>query len=82
MEEVKLVKKKSNRWRLNFGVHRDTLLTRDSEINEYDSEEEARKNFEQLKEWYESFGLKIWYADLYPPEGEKTVLDKGILYTG
>lgn len=67
----------SDKWILNHGIHRGTITSRDSETQEYETEQEARNSFEKQRKWYTQYGYVIWFAYLISPSGEKIVLDSG-----
>jgi len=68
------------KWRLDYGIHRGTLVSRDSDVSLYDSEAEARAAFQRKHAFHRGFGYSVWYAYLYAPDGTKTVLHPGTPY--
>ena len=65
-----------NKWQLHIGCHRNTLTSRDSEMREFDTEEEAMKSYQASKETWHNIGYKVWFASLTTPDGEETRLEQ------
>ena len=65
------------KWRVDHGIHRGTITSRDSGSREYDTEKDARDGFQESKTWYANMGYVIWFAYLYAPDGTKTILAPG-----
>lgn len=65
------------KWVLQHGIHRGTIISRDSAESEYDTREEAIRAFLENKRRHASWGYVIWFAYLISPEGVKEVLDAG-----
>ena len=68
------------KWIVKHGIHRGTLVSRDSTVDEFETEEEAREYFNKQKRWYKSNGYQIWYACLITPEGKQITLERGNPY--
>ena len=64
----------SKKWRLNHGIHRGTITSRDSTSQEFDTKEQALASLQKQKRFYRSIGYKIWFANLISPDGENTNL--------
>lgn len=70
----------SKKWKLNHGIHRGTITSRDATSQEFDSKEEALASLSKQKKFYRRIGYKIWFAELVDPEGEKTNLESDTNY--
>lgn len=57
----------TGKWLLGFGIHRGTLMSRDSGRSEHGSEAEARESYRQQKASAASFGYRVWYAQIIAP---------------
>lgn len=65
---------------LNHGCHRGTLMSRDSGSEEYDTYEEAYEAYQKHRAFYHSIGYQIWFADIIAPDGTKTHLESNPYY--
>jgi hypothetical protein len=57
----------TGKWLLSFGIHRGTLMSRDSGRSEHGSEEEARASYRDQKAAAARFGYSVWFAQLIAP---------------
>ena len=60
---------------LSLGIHRGTLLSRDSGTSEHDTYKEAYDTYLQRRKFFNSIGYQIWFADIIAPDGTKTHLE-------
>ena len=57
----------TGKWLLAFGIHRGTLMSRDSGRSEHGSEEEARKSYREQKASAARIGYRVWFAQMIAP---------------
>lgn len=62
------------KWGLSIGIHRGTVISRDTDYQQYNSRQEAIDSYNQQVVLYASSGYYVWYANLFSPQGEKEVL--------
>jgi hypothetical protein len=74
------MKVSEGKWGVHHGIHRGTLMSRDSGYREYDSREEAIEDFERARQDYVSFGYLTWFAYLIDDQGNQTSLDVPVPY--
>ncbi len=66
---------------LKVRTHSGTLMSRDVDNpKEFSSKEEALEEFKQDKEWYNSIGRKIWFANIIYPNGKEETLESNEYY--
>jgi hypothetical protein len=70
------------KWRLNMGCHRGTLMSRDSNTEEYDSLEACKSAVASAEKFWASIGYFVWFANAYGPDGEQVQLHVGTSYRG
>lgn len=64
------------KWILNHGCHRGTLMSRDvASPSSHDTEAEALEAYQGHRNFYQSIGYQIWYAKLTSPTGETRTLE-------
>ena len=62
---------------LTHGIHCNTITSRDSCSQIYNSEQEAREAFADQKAFYKRIGYKIWFAYITTPDGQKITIEPG-----
>lgn len=71
-------------WRMNYGIHKGTLMTRDSANAEgFESLEALKKVYARYKAFHESIRYVCWFAYAYPPAGsdvDKVQIDTSVPY--
>lgn len=66
----------TDKYILNHGCHKGTLMSRDSgQPEEYDSYDDAYSAYREHRRFYHSLGYQIWFADIVSPDGTKTHLE-------
>lgn len=65
---------------LNHGCHKGTLMSRDSTVEEFDTYELAYEAYLKHRMFYHSIGYQIWFADITSPDGKKTHLESNPYY--
>ncbi len=61
--------------KLNIGCHRGTLTSRDSEVREFDTEDEAMQSYRESRKFYHSIGYQVWFATITLPDGKNVTLE-------
>jgi hypothetical protein len=64
-------------WRLSYGIHRRTLMSRDPNYVERGSLEECKKFIREIEEEMEKIGYCIWFAETVSPQGVAIKLHEG-----
>lgn len=72
-------------WRLHVGIHRGTLMSRDTDNPEggFESLEAAKKHYLEGKANWGAWGYQCWFAYAFPPNGtdkDKIKIDESIPY--
>jgi len=57
----------TGKWLLAFGLHRGTLMSRDSGRSEHDSREDAEASYREQKAGAARIGCKVWFAQIIAP---------------
>lgn len=70
----------SNKYNLHIGCHRNTITSRDSTVEEYDTEKEAIEAYKSHKSFYKSIGYVVWFAEIISPDGTKRMLEQNPCY--
>ena len=66
----------TDKYILNHGCHRGTLMSRDvAQPEEFDTYEQAYKAYQDHRNFYRSIGHQIWFADITNPDGTKNHLE-------
>lgn len=65
----------NDKWKLNIGCHRYTITSRDSEVREFDTEQEAIQSWQDSRKSYRSIGYVVWFAILTDPQGNTRTLE-------
>ena len=82
-ETINMPETNSKPWRLSMGVHRGTMMSRDTHSVDYQwqspdkpltSLDEVKETAEQWKSNYLSLGLQIWFMNAIAPDGTKVNL--------
>ena len=65
----------SKKWELHYGIHRGTLMSRDTGVIERDTLEECRQYVAEEDQWLRSIGYMFWYAYAIEPgsDGKKQI---------
>jgi len=63
------------KFKLNIGCHRGTLISRDSAQETYDTYAEAFSAYEKHRAFYRSIGYMVWFAEIVSPDGTKANLE-------
>ena len=67
---------KQEKYILDHGIHRGTLMSRDSgRPEEFETYEKAYQAFLDHKKFYRTIGYMIWFASITAPDGTKTHLE-------
>jgi hypothetical protein len=69
-----------DKYTLHHGCHRGTITSRDSTSRKYDTYEDAHDAYLRHKEFYESIGYQIWFAEIIKPDGSKVILEENPCY--
>jgi hypothetical protein len=64
------------KWLVCYGYHDGTVANRDTGKDTYDTAAAAHKGFRETQSYYLGLRFKIWFADLYDDQGNKTQLAK------
>lgn len=56
--------KMEEKYKLHIGCHRHTLTSRDSEVREFKTRNEAYENYLLSKRFWESIGYVVWFANI------------------
>ena len=67
-------------WKLNYGCHRGTLISRDSECLELPSLEACKARLAEAETTWNRFGYSVWFAQAVGPNGEQVKLHEGTTY--
>jgi hypothetical protein len=71
-------------WSISSGIHRGTLMSRDSDWSHgYETLADAKIAYAKQKKYYQSIGYQCWFAYAYPPgkdDKQKVQLDKSMPY--
>jgi len=69
-------------WKLETGWHRGTITSRDSDRpSEHPTREAAEKRFQEDRIYYAQLaGMKVWFANLVDPDGNRSQLHPGEPY--
>lgn len=71
----------NEKWVLSHGVHKGTLMSRDSSMpEEFDSEADALAAFYDHKKFYRSIGYVVWFATLKAPDGSERTIEQNSNY--
>lgn len=70
-----------DKWTLNIGCHCNTITSRDSTSEPYDSREEAYSAYRDHKKFYRSIGYVVWFAEIVAPDGSKETLEQNPCYS-
>lgn len=62
------------KFRLYFGCWNGAITSRDSGVEEYDSEQDARRALEDYKSNWASIGYRVWFATIRTPDGKEIKL--------
>lgn len=62
-------------YKLNIGCHRNTIISRDSEVREFDSRQEAYDDYLSAKKFWRSIGYIVWFAKITHPDGTVETLE-------
>lgn len=64
---------KTTKWRLAWGIHGGTMLSRDSgeDITDLESEAACLQQAQELKAEFARLGYSLWFARAYGPNGEQ-----------
>jgi hypothetical protein len=57
----------TGKWLLTFGIHRGTLMSRDSGQSEHGNKDEAERAYREQKANAAAIGCKVWFASLIAP---------------
>lgn len=64
------------KYTLMHGIHRGTLMSRDTgRPEDFDTYEAAYKAYQEHRREYERIGYMIWFANITAPDGTKTHLE-------
>lgn len=67
---VKAIRILTRTWSLHEGIHRGTLISRDSDrVDGFESLGAVKAWYESGKDWIRKMGYKCWFAYAIPPEG-------------
>ena len=61
-------------WKLNYGCHRGTLISRDSECLELPSLEACKARLAEAEAGLKRIGYSVWFAQAVGPNGEQVKL--------
>lgn len=67
-------------WRMVFGIHHGTMMTRDSSEEKCASLEACRTAADSAARYYKRTGAKVWFATAHGPNGEHEKLMEGEPY--
>ena len=70
----------SDKFVLNIGCHRNTITSRDSTSMEFDTFDEAKRQYQESRASYKRFGYVVWFAEIVAPDGTKTHLESNPCY--
>ena len=65
---------------LSIGCHRGTLISRDSEMREFDTYDEAYNSYTESKKTWKRFGYMVWFSKIIAPDGIETNLESNAYY--
>lgn len=65
---------------LVHGIHKGTLMSRDTGQQEFDSMEACEEYLDQQEAFYRSIGYMIWFAYVIDPDGKRTSIHPGNSY--
>lgn len=68
------------KWLVVHGIHKGTVMSRDSGTSTHDSPEKAHARFREAKADYARVGYVTWFAYLYDDQGNRTELDRPVPY--
>lgn len=70
-------------FRLAWGIHRGTLMSRDvGDPFEASTEKQIVTRFQEIKDHFENYmGMHIWFAYMEKPDGTKVKLCEGVPYS-
>jgi len=70
-----------NKWTLNHGCHRGTLMSRDTaQPSTHSTEAKAIEAYQGHRKFYRGIGYQIWFAKLTSPTGEIRTLESNPYY--
>lgn len=65
----------TNQWRVSYGIHRGTLMSRHTADARFDIEQEAREFLQDVVNGYQPgrnrFGYVLWFASLWNPQDKR-----------
>ena len=67
-------------WQLHLGCHRGTLMSRDADVDGYDTLEQCKNAVELAEKEYARLGYLVWYAYAVGPDGVRVKLHEGNPY--
>lgn len=74
-----------NRWYVSYGIHRGTLMSRDTATEWFDTESDAREYYHKVVDGYQPgrdrFGYVLWFASLHSPDGKQAAQTSGYPYS-
>lgn len=69
------------KWKLHFGTHRGTLMSRDASVEEYETLDKCRSFIARAEKDLADSGYVIWYAYAIGPDGQRVELHKEYPYS-
>ena len=66
----------TEKWGLKYGIHRNSIISRDSDYSEFDNCEDAIKSYHSRKKFHNEMGYFVWYAIIVAPDGTSTMLER------
>ena len=73
-----------NKWYVSYGIHRGTLMSRDTATEYFENEQDARDYFSTIIASYQPgkdrFGYVLWFASLYNADGKQVSQVNGYPY--
>lgn len=74
-----------NEWRVNWGVHKGTLTSRDISMATFFDEEAARNKYKEvINQWQrgnDPFGYMLWFVELRDPDNNVIERHSGYPYS-
>lgn len=69
-----------NKVQLNYGIHKGTLMSRDTNSREFESLDEAKKYLDEEERFIKGFGYMIWFAYIKMSDGKEYSIHPGNSY--
>lgn len=67
-------------WRLSYGIHRGTLMSRDTGSKNFATLAECKADVAKMESDFRRMGYMIWFAEAHGPDGQKERVHAGNSY--